>query len=148
MAPEATTVTAVYLKYLIEHPDPNQLEVRLSREDVGIEQVVWGRGKTAGTNEFGKSGDLTAFHGAPSEGYWYLWMRDTIAGQNGWLKGASLAVEYAPAGPLPTLLSGTPGQPTSRRLPADVVPSQTPDKDLKPVGGNVTSSSHLTLSAK
>jgi hypothetical protein len=40
MAPEATTVTAVHLKYLIEHPDPNQLEVRLRREDVSIEQVV------------------------------------------------------------------------------------------------------------
>ena len=139
MAPEATTVTAVHLKYLIEHPDPNQLEVRLRREDVGIEQVVWERGKTVVANEFGKSGDLTAFHGAPSEGYWSLWIRDAVPGQSGWLKGVSLAVEYAPVGPMPTLLSGTPGRPTSRRLPAGVVPSQTPDSDLKKLGSeNVT----------
>jgi len=139
MVPEATTVTAVHLKYLIEHPDPNQLEVRLRREDVGIEQVVWEQGKTAGTNEFGESGDLTAFRGVPSEGYWYLWIRDVVPGRSGWLKGASLAVEYAPLGPLPVLLSGSAGQPTSRRLPAGVVPSQTPDRDLKkPGSGDVT----------
>jgi subtilisin-like proprotein convertase family protein len=134
MAPEATTVTAVHLKYLIEHPDPNQLEVRLRREDVSIEQVVWEQGKAVGANEFGNSGDLIAFHGAPSEGYWHLWIRDAVPGRNGWLKGASLAVEYAPLGPLPTLLSGTPGRPTSRRLPTGVVPSQTPDRDLKKPG--------------
>ena len=43
-------------------------------------------------------------------------------------------MEYAPLGPLPTLLSGTPGRPTSRRLPTGVVPSQTPDRDLKKPG--------------
>lgn len=139
MAPEATTVTAVHLKYLIEHPDPNQLEVHLRREDVGIEQVVWERGKTVGANEFGKSGDLAAFHGVPSEGYWYLWIRDAVPGRSGWLKGASLAVEYAQVGPLPILLSGTPGRLTSRRLPAGVTPSQTPDRDSeKSERGEVT----------
>ncbi len=139
MAPEATTLTTVHLKYWIDHPEPGQLEVRLRREDVGIEQVVWERGKTVGANEFGKSDDLTAFRGAPSEGYWYLWIRDAVPGRSGWLKGASLAVEYAPVGPLPTLLSGTPVRPTSRRLPAGVTPSQTPDRDSeKSERGEVT----------
>jgi len=54
-----------------------------------------------------------------------------VPGQSGWLKATSLAVEYAPVDPLPTLLSGTAGRPTSRRLPAGAVPSQTPDRDLK-----------------
>ena len=131
LAPENTTVTHVHLKYLVEHPDPNQLEVRLRREDVGVEQVVWERGKTVGANELEKSGDLTTFHGVPSDGYWYLWIRDAVPGRSGWLKGASLAVEYAPVGPLPVLLSGSAGRPTSRRLPVGVASSNSLDHDQK-----------------
>lgn len=126
LAPEGTTITHVHLKYLIEHPDPNQLEVRLRREDVGIEQIVWERGKAIPASEFGQASDWEVFRGAPAQGQWYLWIRDMVPGQSGWLKAASLAVEYAPVGLLPTLLSGTAGRPTSRRLPAGVVPSQTP----------------------
>lgn len=131
LAPEGTTVTHVHLKYLIEHPDPNQLEVRLRREDVGIEQIVWEQGKAIPAGEFGRASDLKTFRGTPSQGQWHLWIRDAVLGQSGWLKAASLAVEYAPVGLLPTLLSGTAGRPTSYRLPVGVLPSQTPDRDQK-----------------
>lgn len=110
LAPEGTTVTHVHLKYLIEHPDPNQLEVRLRREDVGIEQIVWEGGKAVPAGEFGQASDLEVFRGTPSQGQWHLWVRDAVPGQNGWLKAASLTVEYAPVSPLPTLLSGTAGR--------------------------------------
>ncbi|RMF48165.1 MAG: hypothetical protein D6750_08135 [Bacteroidetes bacterium] len=83
MAPEGTTVTRVHLKYLIEHPDPNQLEVRLRREDVGIEQIVWERGKAIPAGKFGKASDLEAFRGTPSQGQWHLWVRDAVPGQRG-----------------------------------------------------------------
>lgn len=131
LAPEGTTVTHVYLKYRIEHPDPNQLEVRLRREDVGLEQIVWERGKAIPAGEFGQASDLEAFRGAPAQGQWYLRIRDLVPGQRGFLKTASLVLDYAPAGPLPTQLSGPPGRPTSLRLPAGIVPSQTPDRDHK-----------------
>jgi len=131
LAPEGTTVTRVHLKYLIEHPDPNQLEVRLRREDMGIEQIVWERGKAFLAGEFGKASDLEVFHGVPSQGQWHLWVRDAVPGQSGQLKTASIVVEYAPVGPLPTLLSGTAGRPTSRRLLAGMIPSRTPDSDHK-----------------
>lgn len=131
LAPEGTTVTRVHLKYWIEHPDPDQLEVRLVREDVGIEQTLWEGGKTASGTTFGEATNLTAFQGVPSQGRWSLWIRDTVAGQSGVLQAASLAVEYAPLGPLPTLRSGTAGRPTARRLPAGAVPSQAPDRESK-----------------
>jgi hypothetical protein len=128
LAPEGTTVTTVHIRYLIEHADPNQLEVRLSR-DVGGELTLWEQGKGGDTAEFGKATELDGFQGTPSQGYWYLWVRDTEPGKSGWLNGASLVVEYVPVGPLPELLSGTPGRLTSRRLSEGAVPSQTPDRD-------------------
>lgn len=134
LASEGTTVTRVHLQYLIEHPDPNQLEVHLRREDVGVEQIVWERGKAIPAGEFGQASDVEAFRGAPAQRQWFLWIRDAVPGQSGLLKTASIVVEYAPVGPLPTLLSGTAGRPTSRRLPAGVVPSQTSDRDLKKSG--------------
>lgn len=131
LAPEGTTITHVHLKYLIEHPDPNQLEVRLRYEDGDIEQIVWERGKAIPAGELGQANDLEAFRSIPSQGQWHLWVRDAVPGQSGLLVTASIVVEYAPIGPLPTLLSGTAGRPTSRHLPAGVLPSQTPDRDPK-----------------
>ena len=157
MAPEGTRVSAVHVKFLIEHPDPDQLEIRLSQEDIGVEEILWDRGKTtraefekASDSEaflelqpqsarplwIGKSVDLEAFRGAPSQGKWYLWIRDVVPGQSGRLKSASLVVEYVPTGPLPTVLSGDPGRLTSRRLPDGVLPSQTPDRDKEKTGGD------------
>lgn len=57
-----------------------------------------------------------------------------MPGQSGRLKAASLSVAYAPDGPLPELLSGSPGRPTSRRLPVGAFPSQTPDRDPEKSG--------------
>ena len=143
LASEGTTVTHVHLKYLIEHPDTNQLEVRLRREDVGIEQIVWQRGKAIPAGEYGQASNLEVFSGTPAQGQWFLWVRDAVRGQSGLLKTASIVLEYAPASPLPTLLSGIAGRLTSRRLSAGVIPSQTPDRDLKKSG----SESVIPLSA-
>jgi len=129
LAPEASAVTNVAVKYLIEHPDPDQLEVRLSREDVGISQIMWERGKALAGTKFGKAEELDVFRGAPSQGQWYLWIRDAVPGQSGQLNDVSLVVDYVPTGTLPMLLSGEPGRPTSLRIPPRTVPSKTPDRD-------------------
>jgi len=129
LAPEASAVTNVAVKYLIEHPDPDQLEVRLSREDVGISQIMWERGKALAGTKFGKAEELDVFRGTPSKGQWYLWIRDAVPGQSGQLKDVSLVVDYVPTGTLPMLLSGEPGRPTSLRIPPRTVPSKTPDRD-------------------
>lgn len=136
LAPIETTVTTVSIKYLIKHPDPTQLEVRVSRKDESAGMSLWEQGKAAAATEYGYAVDIEAFQGTPSRGEWYLWIRDVIPGQSGLLSHASLVVNYLPKGPLPVVLSGPPGRPYSRYLPDGIVPSQTPDpnpeKEVRP----------------
>lgn len=87
------------------------------------EGVIWEKEKTADGMGFVKTEDLLAFHGTPSQGKWYLWIRDPVPGLSGWLKTVSLAITYAPTGLPLVLLSGEPGYPTALRLPPGVVPS-------------------------
>ncbi|MFZ3070413.1 MAG: hypothetical protein WA110_04745 [Anaerolineaceae bacterium] len=128
-APVDTTVTTVNVKYLVEHPDPTQLEVRLSREDGGVEIVLWEGGAASNFTEYGLARNLEAFQGTPSQGEWYLFIRDVVPGQGGVLTNVSLVVDYLPTHPLPKILSGSPGRPASRHLPEGIVPSQTPDRN-------------------
>lgn len=146
-APEATTVATVRLKYLIDHPDPGQLEVYLGREKDGFRQPLWEQGKATGGSEFGKTSQLTTFEGSPSQGPWYLWIRDAMPGQQGMLKVVSLVADYRPLFPLPQPLSDPTAHPGALRLPEGILPSTTPDREegkpLEP--GSDTGQSTATL---
>jgi len=130
-APDQSTVTEVHVKYLLDHPDPNQLEIRLTRTDASISQILWDRGNVIKGTTLGEAGSLDAFKGTPSQGEWHLFVRDVVPGQKGWLKSVTVRAYYAPVGPLPQILSGTPGRPMSVRIPSGVIPSNTPDTDEK-----------------
>lgn len=99
MAPEASTATTVHLKYWIEHSDPSQLEVYLSRDSNNPRQPLWEQGKLVAGTEFGKAANLTSFEGSPSQGPWYLWIRDVVPGEQGVFKDVSLVIDYRPPSP-------------------------------------------------
>jgi len=126
-APDQSTVTEVYVKYLLDHPDPNQLEIRLTRADASISQTLWDRGNVVEGTKLGEAGLLDAFKGTPSQGEWHLFVRDAVPGQQGRLKAVTVRAYYDLVGPLPQMLSGTPGRPISVRIPSGVIPSNTPD---------------------
>jgi hypothetical protein len=130
-APDQSTITEVHVKYLLDHPDPNQLEIQLTRADTSISQTLWNRGNTIKGAKLGEAGSLDAFNGTPSQGEWHLLVRDVVPGQKGLLKVISIRADYAPVGPLPRMLSGTPGRPTSFHIPSGVTKSSTPDTDGK-----------------
>jgi len=131
LAPDQSTITEVHVKYLLDHPDPNQLEIRLARADTSISQTLWDRGNTVKGATLGETGVLDAFKGTPSQGEWHLLVRDVVLGQKGRLKAVTVRAYYAPVGPVPQMLSGTPGRPMSVRIPSGVIPSDTPDTDAK-----------------
>ena len=130
-APDQSTVTEVHVKYLLDHPDPNQLEIRLTRADASISQTLWDRGNAVKGAKLGEAAALDAFNGTPSQGEWHLFVRDAVPGQKGRLKAGTVRAYYAPVGPLPQMLSGTPGRPTSFRIPSGATPSISPDTDGK-----------------
>lgn len=74
-APEGTTVTEMNVKMLVEHPDPSQLEIRLTRTDSDIEVPL---SSTEITKEgVGSFTQIHDFDGSPSEGEWVVLIRDT-----------------------------------------------------------------------
>lgn len=130
-APDQSTVTEVQVKYQLEHPDPNQLEIRLTRSGTNASATLWNRGNVIQGAKLGEASKLDGFKGTPSQGVWYLSVRDTVPGQKGQLKMASVRAFYAPTGPLPQIVKGTPSRATSLRIPSGATPSQTPDADKK-----------------
>jgi subtilisin-like proprotein convertase family protein len=129
-APDQSTITEVYVKYLLDHPDPNQLEIRLTRAGTSINQTLWNRGDAIKGAKLGEAAALDAFNGTPSRGEWHLLVRDVVPGLQGRLEAVTVRAYYAPVGPLPKMLSGSPGRPTSFRLPSGAK-SNTLDVDSK-----------------
>jgi len=127
--PDQSTITDVRVKYVLDHPDPRQLEIRLARASDTASQTLWDRGKAVKSATLGEATALDAFHGRPAQGEWQFLVRDVVPGQKGLLKAVSVRAYYAPVGPLPQVLAGTPGRPTSFRIPPGTTPSNSPDKD-------------------
>ncbi len=130
-APEYSTVTEVNVEYILDHPSPEQLEVRLSRPQADCGLIIWERGKLVEGNQLGEAINLDTFAGSPSQGEWYLSVRDTVSGQTGWLRGATVLPYYAVLNPALVQLSGPPGQLTSRRIPSGTMDPTYPDMDEK-----------------
>jgi subtilisin-like proprotein convertase family protein len=130
-APEKSTVTDVNVEYILDHPYPEQLEVHISRlqADPGI--ILWEGGKLVAGNRLGEAINLDAFEGTSSQGEWYISVRDTVPGQTGWLRGATVQPFYVVSNPALVQISGPPGQLTSRRIPPGSMGSTSPDMDEK-----------------
>lgn len=128
-SPAGGAVSEVYLKYLLDHPDPSQLEVQLTKVNSDVSQIVWRQGAAMEGASLGNALGLQAFSGAPAAGEWQLLIRDLVPGQQGRLTGASLRAFYAPLGPVPQVVNGPPGRETSWSLPADAAASSAPDAD-------------------
>jgi hypothetical protein len=126
--PEGAIVARVHVKYSIDHPDPDSLEIFLSRDPEGLRQPLWEHGRSPQGATFGRAPGLTAFAGTPASEIWYLWIRDTVPGGSGWLRSAGVVVDYAPI-PVPDAYRGPPPVPAFR-LPEGIPPSSpTPDRD-------------------
>lgn len=104
-APEGSTITKVHLKYAIDHPKPEQLEISLSRDVETLGQVIWDRGALIQGDKLGEAADLDIFNGAPSQGNWCFWIRDTVPGEAGKFEAFTIRPVYAPVEPVPELLS-------------------------------------------
>jgi subtilisin-like proprotein convertase family protein len=109
IASDQGTVTEVNVKYILDHPDPGQLEVRLSRENGEVNQTLRDSGNLEKDTELGQVIGLEAFNGSPAQGGWIFMVRDVVPGQAGWLRGLTVRPFYTPTGPMPVQLSGTPG---------------------------------------
>ena len=129
IAPDQGTVTEVNVKYILDHPDPSQLEVRLLRENSDISQTILENGKLVKGTELGEAVGLEVFNGTLAQGGWIFLVRDAVPGQAGWLRGLTVRPFYAPMGLLPEQLSGTPGRPTSFRFPPGIVEHTAPATD-------------------
>ncbi len=136
-APRLGTVAEVNVKYLLNHPDPGQLEVVLAKEGSAVEQVLASRGAAMAGAELGTALGLTAFTGAPAPGEWQLRVRDLAPGGEGRLAAASVRARYTPIGPTPTVVAGPPGQVSALSLPADAQRVTAPD-DERPAAGAPT----------
>lgn len=73
LAPDQGTVTEVNIKYILDHPDPSQLEVRLSHEGSETSLALWDGKESYAGAELGKAVGLDAFNRTPSKGGWILW---------------------------------------------------------------------------
>ena len=130
-APAKSTITEVHVKYALDHPDPSQLEVRLAKVGSNINQMLWNRGVPAQGTRLGQALGLESFKGVPAQGEWQVWVRDLVPGQKGRLTAATVRALYAPVGPLPRVITGTPGRPTALRIPIGAGKSKTLDADKK-----------------
>lgn len=116
----------MHVKYLLEHPAPEQVEIRLRHAEVSL--TIWD-GRPLVGEEPGRATNLSAFNGTPSSGEWYVEVRDRTPGERGRLQEFTLVAEYACPFPLPQSIKGTPGHPGVLRLPTGITPSTTPDRD-------------------
>jgi hypothetical protein len=64
--PEGAIVARVHVKYSIDHPDPDSLEIFLSRDPEGLRQPLWEHGRSPQGATFGRAPGLTAFAGTPA----------------------------------------------------------------------------------
>ncbi len=98
-APEGSTVTEINVILLLDHPDPGQLEILLSRTD---SDIVLSLSPSEITKDgVGRFIQIHEFDGSPSEGEWIIRIRDTQAEVHGSLIGASIAPFYLPIGQIP-----------------------------------------------
>lgn len=128
VAPENGIITSVSIKYTIDHPNPNQLEIRLSKKGAKADSILWEPGNGKGAL-FGKANGLQELSGAPAEGDWVLDIRNAQSGGKGYLNEVSLAVDYAPVSPVPEATIEGSGNPVSIRIPDGATPANIPDTD-------------------
>ena len=134
-APADSIITEARLKFKVDHPAPDQVEVHLKRAAGSqVSQVLQKGGTTDLKTNEGQGFELRAFVGEPAQGEWQLWLRDLAPGQTGRLKSFSISVLYAPVEPLPAQIWGSPGRPTSLRIAPGLAESETPDAGEKPLG--------------
>ena len=99
--PDKSVVAKVSLKFALDHPAPEEVELALSHE--GSPGRV--RIDTTGldlSNQHEVTATIKGFTGQPAAGSWTLWLRDPVPGRVGKLISASFSA-----------LSSLPGQPVS-----------------------------------
>jgi hypothetical protein len=128
-APPKGTVTEVHVKYVLDHPDPSELEIQLIRSDTSTIQALWNRGTPAKGTEPGEARGIQTFKGLTAQGEWRLQIRDRVPGKRGYLKTFTIRADYAPTGPLAIQTAGSPAKPGSLYLPQGTVNSKTRDRN-------------------
>lgn len=128
-APEKATVSKNHIQYIVDHPDVSQLEVQLIHGDVSY--ILWDREVQQG-RKFGEELGSDAFRGAPSQGSWYLLVRDIVpSGDKGKLLEFTIVPFYTPVDVgLETMTeSSGEGEPTVFSIPPDAVEVKPLDTD-------------------
>lgn len=118
-APDSSTVTETNVKVVVNHPNPAQLEILLTRADSEITFTI--SPDEISTNGMEKSTAIHDFNGLPSQGEWRIQIRDTVPGIVGSVKSVSVAADYAPIGKRAQPISDNNGKPTSERVAAKAV---------------------------
>lgn len=132
-APANGSVSEVFVKYVLAHPDPTQLEVLLEKEGSNSKQTIWNQSLAARGLKLGDAKNIQAFNGAPARGNWKLRVRDVVAGKTGQLNAASVRAFYDSGGPAPHVISGSSGRTTTLAIPDNATPTQVkPDDSPKP----------------
>lgn len=130
-APPDASIATLALKYALNHPHPEQVEVEL------VQQATGKRVPLTALSQI-EPGQLTAnlvltdFAGVPAEGIWTLQMRDTVPGDQGTLVYALLQATYTATGPLVQITSDPPGSPAIQRLAPDALSVSRPVTESKP----------------
>lgn len=128
-APPTGTVTEVHVKYILDHPDPSELEIQITRSDMKTIQTLWNRGTPANGTELGKARGIQTFKGSTAQAEWRLQIRDLVPGKKGYLKTFTVRVDYAPTGPQAIQKAGSPAKPGSFYFPQGTMKSKTPDRN-------------------
>lgn len=115
-APEGSTVTEMNLKVVVDHPNPSQLEIRLTRADSNLALAM--SSDAIMKDGVGKLTSIHEFDGLPSQGDWMVQIRDVVTGTVGSVKSISMAPYYAPVGIMAQPRSENDGKPTSERIAA------------------------------
>jgi subtilisin-like proprotein convertase family protein len=133
--PEDALAGEVSVKYKVQHPAPQELEIRLVNEATGIAYDIWNHGAAGEPALEETILDIEAYRGQPVGEDWRLEMRDTQPGNVGTLDYVSVRVRYAPL-PEAALYDASgdaSGRPAMLRLPAGALDNARPveDYDLK-----------------
>ncbi len=121
--PAKAQVSEVSAKFLIAHPQGQELVVELVGPDGSTTQHLWNR-ETVGPNDLYESllyrntPNIDVFNGLPVAGAWHLRVKDEVAGQNGVIDSFSLIIRYE----LPPI-SGS---------PPEVAPAESPLPEPSP----------------
>ncbi len=127
-APANGTVDQAYVKYRLDHPDPDQLEVRLTKANSDVSETLWDQGTALQGTTLGNALGLTAFEGESAEGEWRLIVRDLVPGDQGEVTAASMRAYYAPQGPIVEIESGSIGRAGSLSRPDATATAATDDQ--------------------